>query len=192
MRLPCAFLAALVVVSTAAAQDWPVKPVRILVPFPPGGAADALPRIVGEKLSARFGQPFVIENRAGATGAIAGELLSRAEPDGYTFMSTPPAPLVINPFLYTKLPYDPTQFVPVTVMASIPSVLLVNPKIQAGNVQEFVAFARAESTNGYLSRTGRMSSQSANTWALSPWRSPSSSQTFGTGTVSSAVLTTRR
>ena len=131
------------VVSTAAAQDWPVKPVRILVPFPPGGAADALPRIVGEKLSARFGQPFVIENRAGATGAIAGELLSRAEPDGYTFMSTPPAPLVINPYLYTKLPYDPTQFVPVTVMASIPSVLLVNPKIQAGNVQEFVAFARA-------------------------------------------------
>jgi tripartite-type tricarboxylate transporter receptor subunit TctC len=132
-----------VVVSTAAAQDWPVKPVRILVPFPPGGAADALPRIVGEKLSARFGQPFVIENRAGATGAIAGELLSRAEPDGYTFMSTPPAPLVINPFLYTKLPYDPTQFVPVTVMASIPSVLLVNPKIQAANVQAFVAFARA-------------------------------------------------
>lgn len=116
---------------------------RILVPFPPGGAADALPRIIGEKLSARFGQPFVIENRAGATGAIAGELLSRAEPDGYTFMSTPPAPLVINPFLYTKLPYDPTQFVPVTVMASIPSVLLVNPKIQASSVEEFVAFARA-------------------------------------------------
>ena len=116
---------------------------RILVPFPPGGAADALPRVVGEKLSARFGQPFVIENRAGATGAIAGELLSRAEPDGYTFMSTPPAPLVINPFLYTKLPYDPTQFVPVTVMASIPSVLLVHPKIQARTVEEFVAFARA-------------------------------------------------
>ena len=116
---------------------------RIIVPFPPGGAADALPRIVGEKLSARFGQPFVVENRAGATGAIAGELLSRAEADGYTLMSTPPAPLVINPFLYTKLPYDPTQFVPVTVMASIPSVLLVHPKIQATTVPEFVAFARA-------------------------------------------------
>ncbi len=116
---------------------------RLVVPFPPGGAADALPRIVGEKLSARFNQPFVVENRAGATGAIAGELLSRAEPDGYTFMSSPPAPLVINPFLYTKLPYDPTQFVPVTVMASIPSVLLVHPKIQAASVQDFVAFARA-------------------------------------------------
>jgi tripartite-type tricarboxylate transporter receptor subunit TctC len=113
------------------------------VPFPPGGAADALPRILGEKLSARFNQPFVVENRAGATGAIAGELLSRAEPDGYTFMSTPPAPLVINPSLYRKLPYDPTKFVPVTVMASIPSVLLVHPKIQASSVQEFVALVRA-------------------------------------------------
>ena len=116
---------------------------RILVPFPPGGAADALPRILSEKLSARFGHAFVVENRAGATGAIAGELLSRAEPDGYTFMSTPPAPLVINPFLFTRLPYDPTQFVPVTVMASIPSVLLVNPKVQAASVQELVGLARA-------------------------------------------------
>ena len=116
---------------------------RILVPFPPGGAADAMPRIIGEKLSARFNQPFVVENRAGATGAIAGELLSRAEPDGYTFMSTPPAPLVINPFLFTKLPYDPTQFVPVTVMASIPSVLLVHPKINAATVQELVGLVKA-------------------------------------------------
>lgn len=78
---------------------------RISVPFPPGGAADALPRILAEKLSAKWNQPFVVENRAGATGAIAGELLSRAEPDGYTFMSTPPAPLVINPSLFTKLAY---------------------------------------------------------------------------------------
>jgi tripartite-type tricarboxylate transporter receptor subunit TctC len=143
VRLACAFLLSLLVVSPLAAQEWPAKPVRLIVPFPPGGAADALPRIVGEKLSARFNQPFVVENRAGATGAIAGELLSRAEPDGYTFMSSPPAPLVLNPFLYTKLPYDPTQLVPVTVMASIPSVLLVHPKIQVASVQDFVAFARA-------------------------------------------------
>jgi tripartite-type tricarboxylate transporter receptor subunit TctC len=117
--------------------------VRIIVPFPPGGAADAMPRILSDKLAARLNQPFIVENRAGATGAIAGELLSRAEPDGYTFMSTPPAPLVINPFLYTRLPYDPTRFVPVTVMASIPSVLLVHPKVQAANVQDLVAHARA-------------------------------------------------
>jgi tripartite-type tricarboxylate transporter receptor subunit TctC len=141
--LACALLLWFLAVSPLAAQEWPARPVRIIVPFPPGGAADALPRIMGEKLAARFNQPFVVENRAGATGAIAGELVSRAEPDGYTFMSTPPAPLVINPFLYTKLPYDPTQFVPVTVMASIPSVLLVHPKIQAAGVQDFVAHARA-------------------------------------------------
>lgn len=116
---------------------------RIIVPFPPGGAADALPRIVGEKLSARFNQPFVVENRAGATGAIAGELLSRADPDGYTLISTPPSPLVLNPYLYVKLPYDPWQFVPVTVMASIPSVMLVHPKVQASTVQELVALVRA-------------------------------------------------
>lgn len=143
MRIIAAAFALLLASANGIAQDWPAKPVRILVPFPPGGAADAMPRIISEKLSARFSQPFVVENRAGATGAIAGELLSRAEPDGYTFMSTPPAPLVINPSLYSKLPYDPTQFVPVTVMASIPSVLLVHPKIQAASVQEFVAFARA-------------------------------------------------
>ena len=143
MWLPCAFVVCTFLVSTALAQEWPTKPVRILVPFPPGGAADAMPRIIGEKLSARFNQPFVIENRAGATGAIAGELLSRAEPDGYTFMSSPPAPLVINPFLFTKLPYDPTQFVPVTVMASIPSVLLLNPRIEAASVHDLVALARA-------------------------------------------------
>jgi tripartite-type tricarboxylate transporter receptor subunit TctC len=129
--------------SGAFAQEWPARPVRIVVPFPPGGAADALPRIVGEKLSARFGQAFVVENRAGATGAIAGELLSRAEPDGYTLMSTPPSPLVLNPYLYAKLPYDPWQFVPVTVMASIPSVMLVHPKLPVTSLAELIAFAKS-------------------------------------------------
>jgi tripartite-type tricarboxylate transporter receptor subunit TctC len=143
VRLAFAFLLGLVVVSPLAAQEWPAKPVRIIVPFPPGGAADALPRIVGEKLAARFGQPFLVENRAGATGAIAGELLSRADPDGYTLISTPPSPLVLNPYLYLKLPYDPWQFVPVTVMASIPSVMLVHPKVPASTVQELVALVRA-------------------------------------------------
>jgi len=116
--------------------------VRLVVPFPPGGAADALPRIVGEKLAARFNQPFVVENRAGATGTIAAELVWRAAPDGYTFLATPPSTLVLNPYLYVKLPYDPSQFVPVTVMASIPSVLLAHPKVPARSVQELVAQVR--------------------------------------------------
>jgi tripartite-type tricarboxylate transporter receptor subunit TctC len=117
--------------------------VRIVVPFPPGGAADALPRIVAEKLAEKWKQPFVIDNRAGATGTIGAEIVYRAEPDGYTFMSTPPAPLVINPSLYARLPYDASQFVPVTVMAAIPSVMLVHPKLGADSVAEFVAFARS-------------------------------------------------
>jgi len=129
------------------AQEWPARAVRIIVPFPPGGAADALPRIVADRLTARWGQPFVVENRPGATGTIGAELVSRAQPDGYTLMSTPPAPLVINPSLYRKLPYDPAQFVPVTVMASIPSVMLVNPRLGANSVPDFISIARSRHLN---------------------------------------------
>jgi tripartite-type tricarboxylate transporter receptor subunit TctC len=136
-------LAALLVIANAHAQEWPAKPVRIVVPFPPGGAADALPRIIAEKLAEKWQQPFVIDNRAGATGTIGAEIVYRAEPDGYTFMSTPPAPLVINPSLYAKLPYDPGRFVPVSIMAAIPSVMLVHPGVGAGSVAEFVSLAKS-------------------------------------------------
>ena len=143
-----AWLAPLLAASAAIAQDpvtnYPSRAIRVIVPFPAGGAADALPRIVAEKLAARWGQPVIVENRVGASGSIGAEAVSRSEPDGYTLLATPPAPLVINPSLYLKLPYDPTQFVPVTVMAAIPSVLLVNAaKIPANTVQEFVALVRA-------------------------------------------------
>jgi tripartite-type tricarboxylate transporter receptor subunit TctC len=142
-----AWLAAALAAACAWAQDpaanYPARPVRIIVPFPPGGAADALPRIVADKLSAKWGVPVFVDNRPGASGTIGAEAVSRAEPDGYTLLSTPPAPLVINPYLYTKLPYDPSQFVPVTVMAAIPSVMLVHPKVPANSVQEFIAYARA-------------------------------------------------
>lgn len=146
IRMAC--FAALIAVPGVWAQspgmNYPSRAIRIIVPFPAGGAADALPRIVAERLAARWGQPVIVENRAGASGSIGAEAVARAEPDGYTLLSTPPAPLVINPSLYTKLPYDPTQFVPVSVMAAIPSVLLVNPeKIRAGTLEEFIALARA-------------------------------------------------
>jgi tripartite-type tricarboxylate transporter receptor subunit TctC len=158
MRLRLFLLAALVS-SNVAAQEWPAKPVRFVVPFPPGGAADALPRIVAERLSERWKQPFVIENRAGATGTIGAELVFRAEPDGYTFLATPPSTLVLNPVLYAKLPYDAAQFVPVAVMAGIPSVLLVHPKVQANSLQEFIALARAH--------PGRMNYASQGTTSVS-------------------------
>jgi tripartite-type tricarboxylate transporter receptor subunit TctC len=134
--------------ASAWAQDpaatYPTRAIRVIVPFPAGGAADALPRIVGERLAAKWGQPVVVENRVGASGSIGAEAVWRAEPDGYTLLATPPAPLVINPSLYAKLAYDPTQLVPVSVIAAIPSVLLVNAeKIRASTLQEFVALVRA-------------------------------------------------
>ena len=138
-------LAGLLPSALAQAQEpaYPTRPIRIIVPFPAGGAADALPRIVGERLAAKLSQPVVVENRAGASGSIGAEAVWRAEPDGYTLLATPPAPLVINPSLYAKLAYDPTQLVPVSVIAAIPSVLLVNAeKIRASTLQEFVALVR--------------------------------------------------
>jgi tripartite-type tricarboxylate transporter receptor subunit TctC len=143
-----ALLVGLVLPAAAWAQDpaasYPARAIRFVVPFPAGGAADALPRIVAERLSARWAQPVIVENRIGASGSIGAEAVWRAEPDGYTLLATPPAPLVINPSLYDRLAYDPAQLVPVSVIAAIPSVLLVNAvKIPAGTLQEFVALARA-------------------------------------------------
>jgi tripartite-type tricarboxylate transporter receptor subunit TctC len=138
------FAAALPAWAQDPVANYPGRPIRVVVPFPAGGAADALPRIVGEKLAARWRQPVIVENRVGASGSIGAEAVSRSEPDGYTLLATPPAPLVINPSLYLKLPYDPTQFVPVTVMAAIPSVLLVNAaRVPANTLQEFVALVHA-------------------------------------------------
>jgi tripartite-type tricarboxylate transporter receptor subunit TctC len=127
----------------AQAQDYPNKPIRIIVPYPAGGSADLLPRIFAEKFSAQWGQPVLVENRPGAGGNIGAEFVYKAEPDGYTLFATAPGPLVVNQNLFRKLAFDPAQFVPVSVMAAIPNVLLVNPRIPAKNVDELIAYARA-------------------------------------------------
>jgi tripartite-type tricarboxylate transporter receptor subunit TctC len=101
------------------------------------------PRIIAEKLSAKWGQPVVIENRPGAAQNIGAEVVARAEPDGYTLLATPPSPLTVNQSLYPRLGYDPDAFVPVTVMAQLPNVLMLHPKIPASTVQELIAYARA-------------------------------------------------
>jgi len=124
------------------AQEWPQKTVRIIVPFPAGGSADLLPRYVGEKLSQQWGQPVLVDNRPGAAGNIGAAAVYQAEPDGYTLLSAPPPPLVINRLLYPKLGYDSTQFVPMTVIAAIPNVLLVHPKVSANSVDEFISQVR--------------------------------------------------
>ena len=114
------FLAAILAIicsfGAAGAQPCPNRPIKIIVPLPAGATADTLPRLIGEKLTAKWGQPVVVENRPGFAQNLGAELVARAEPDGYTLLATPQGPLVISQGLYPKLAFDPTAFVPVTVM----------------------------------------------------------------------------
>jgi tripartite-type tricarboxylate transporter receptor subunit TctC len=117
--------------------------VKIIVPFPAGGSADAMPRLIGEWLSRKWGQPVVIENRTGAAGNIGAEAAFKADPDGYTLLSAPPPPLVINQHLYPRLGYDATQFEPIIIISRVPNALIVHPKVKANTLAEFIAEARA-------------------------------------------------
>ena len=111
----------------ASAQDYPSRPVKIIVPFPAGGTADVMPRIFAEWLSRKWGQPVIVENSTGAAGNIGAEAAFKSEPDGYTLLSAPPPPLVINHNLYPKLGFDPTEFIPIIIMGRVPNALVVNP-----------------------------------------------------------------
>jgi tripartite-type tricarboxylate transporter receptor subunit TctC len=122
---------------------FPTKPVRMIVPFPGGGSADTLCRIVGEKLAAAWSQPIIVDNRAGAGGNVGAEIAYRAEPDGYTILCSPPGPLSINRNLYKALGYDPTRFVPITVLAVVPNVITARPDFPANTTQELIAYAKA-------------------------------------------------
>jgi len=131
--------------SALAQGNYPDRPVRIIVPFPAGGPADALARIVGERLAQSLGKPFVIENKAGAGGNIGMEQGARAAPDGYTLTLAPVGNLTVAPALYAKLPYDPVKdFAPITVLAVVPNVLIVHPSVPAKTVAELVALAKAK------------------------------------------------
>ncbi len=127
------------------AQSWPQKPVRVIVPFAPGGASDLMPRLVGEKLAAIWAQPVVIDNRPGAAGNIGMEAGAKAPPDGYTLLAAPNGNLVVNPHMYSKLAYDVFKdLAPVTRIAAVQNVLVVNPEVPASSVKEFIALARAK------------------------------------------------
>jgi tripartite-type tricarboxylate transporter receptor subunit TctC len=147
---------AVVPAAPALAQDgpYPDRPIRIVVPFPPGGAVDAVTRIVAERLSSRFGQPVVVENKPGAAGNIGAEVVANAKPDGYTLLAAPPPPLVINHSLYPRIGYDPTRFVPVTVLAAAPNVLVVHPRVAASNATEFIAVAQQQPGRMNYASTG--------------------------------------
>lgn len=130
--------------SPVSAEDYPHRAVKVVVPFPAGGTADLMPRVVFDVLSRKWGQPVVIENKPGAAGNIGAEAVFNADPDGYTLLSTPPPPLVINQNLYPRLGYDPAALVPISVMGVVPNALIVSPvKVAATTVPEFIAFARA-------------------------------------------------
>jgi tripartite-type tricarboxylate transporter receptor subunit TctC len=138
-----ALAAMLAALPGAGAQDYPSRPVKIIVPFPAGGTADVMPRVIGEWLSRKWGQPVVVENRTGAAGNIGAEAVAKAEPDGYTLLSAPPPPLVINQNLYPKLGFDPTEFVPIAIMGRVPNALVINAKLPFNSVAELIAYAKA-------------------------------------------------
>jgi tripartite-type tricarboxylate transporter receptor subunit TctC len=143
--LPALALALVVAAAPAAlAQDYPARTVKVVVPFPAGGTADVMPRILTDWLSRKWGQSVIIENRTGAGGNIGAEVVAKSDPDGYTLLATPPGPLVINQNLYPHLDYDPLAFVPIVVMGRLPNALVVNPdKISATTVKDFIAYAKA-------------------------------------------------
>jgi tripartite-type tricarboxylate transporter receptor subunit TctC len=122
---------------------FPTRAVKIVVPFPGGGGNDILARIVGDKLQARWGQPIVVENKTGAGGNIGADLAYQSEPDGYTLLLSPPGPLAINQSLYKQLSYKPLEFVPLTVAASVPNVVIVRKELPVNSLKEFVDYVKA-------------------------------------------------
>jgi tripartite-type tricarboxylate transporter receptor subunit TctC len=136
-------IAALLTPSLALAQGtYPTRAIKFVVPFPGGGINDVLARIVGDKLSAKWGQPIVVENRTGAGGNIGAEVAANAEPDGYTVFVSAPGPLAINHFLYKKLSYRPDAFVPITVLGSVPNMAIVRKDLPVGSLKELVDYIK--------------------------------------------------
>lgn len=125
-----------------AQAQYPNKPVKIVVPWPPGGAVDTIGRLIADNIAGALGQPVVVENKAGAAGAIGSELVAKAEPDGYTLLMGSTTVISVNPALQ-QLPYKPTDFSPITMVAFVPHVLVINADVPANNLKEFVAWAKA-------------------------------------------------
>ena len=145
--------------ATAAAQAYPSRPVRLIVPFAPGGFTDVVARILGQKLSLALGQQFVIENKAGAGSTIGTDFVAKAPPDGYTLLMVS-STHVISPWIYKTLPYDPIRsFTVVGKLVDSPYVLLVHPKVPARNVQEFIALAKSAPNSVHYASSGNGSAQ---------------------------------
>src|SRR5215210_7950923 len=131
--------------NTGAAQTYPTKSIRFIVPFAPGGGTDITARTIAQKLSEALGKPVVVDNRGGAGGVIGADIVAKSVPDGYTLLLGSPGPLTINPALQSKLPYDTLRdFAPVSLATISPFVLTVHPGVAASNVKELIALAKAK------------------------------------------------
>jgi len=149
MKKIIAFMLGALLAAGAQAQSWPQKPVRFIVPFPPGGATDISARLVGEKLSQIWGQTVVIENRGGAGGVIGSDVVAKAAPDGYTLLLCYVSHAT-NPTLADKLPYDTLRdFTPITLVSHEPAVLVTHPSVPANSLKEFTAWAKAQAKLSY-------------------------------------------
>ncbi|HYC47816.1 MAG TPA: tripartite tricarboxylate transporter substrate binding protein [Burkholderiales bacterium] len=139
----------------ALAQTYPAKPIRLIVPFPAGGGVDFIGRIVGERLAQRLGQQVAIDNRAGANGIVGLEVLKSSPPDGYTIAAASAGPLTVNPFIYSKLPYDTLRdFTHIANMVNFPLLLVAHPSLPVKTVKELVALARAQPNQVTYSHPG--------------------------------------
>lgn len=143
-RMLCAWLLGMLAITMASAQEYPSKPVRVIMPYPAGGPQDVLGRVVLDRVGKSIGQPFVIEARPGATGSVGTELAARSAPDGYTLALLVNHTFSSNPHLYAKLPYDPVRdFAPIIDLAGYDSALVVHPSVPANSVREFIAYLKA-------------------------------------------------
>jgi tripartite-type tricarboxylate transporter receptor subunit TctC len=166
--LKCMALMLTLVALPGRADDYPSHPIKLIVPFAPGGAADAVARIIGKRVSETIGQPMVVENRGGAGAIIGTEDVHKADPDGYTLLLGQSGPISINPGVYKELPYDPEKdFAPVTMTSDYPYVLVVNAKLPVKTFQDFVAMVKAKPGEFNYGTTGVGSSNQLVTELLS-------------------------
>jgi tripartite-type tricarboxylate transporter receptor subunit TctC len=142
-------------VSHAYAQDYPTKPITLVVPFAPGGSSDLLSRLVAQKMTETWKQQVIVENKPGGAGNIAMEYVQRAKPDGYTLILGHVGTLAVNPAMFPKLPYDPVKgFAPVSMVATVPNIVAVNPQLPAKDFKEFLALAKAKPGTIYYGSAG--------------------------------------
>lgn len=150
-----AFAASAALGPALAADAWPSKPIRLVVPYPPGGSSDIIARSIGQLISQELKQPVVIDNKPGANGNLGAELVARAQPDGYTWLLCDLGALAISPSIYTKLAFDPSKDLRgAAMLAYSPHMLVVHPSVQASNLQELVALSKKQDLNFAVTATG--------------------------------------